>query len=122
MTEAHAEVAEYLSPFIADGYTLTATIPAAPGHWSEVQIRYRPMSADDESEIWAKVRAFPLEPKSKFEADVMARKILGWDIKDRTGQKLSITAANIGRLSPQFFDVLKSYVDGTNTGEQEKNS
>ena len=112
----------YVSPFIADGYTLTATIPAVPGHWSAVQIRYRPLSADEESEVWAKQRLAPSEPMTRWYAELFATKILDWDIKDAAGKKLPVTAENIRRLSPQFYDVLKSYVDGTQTGDMEKNS
>ena len=119
MSEANGEA--YLSPFIPDGWTLKATIPAVPGHWSAVTFRYRPLSADEESEVWAKQRLAPAEPMTRWYAEVFATKILDWDIKQADGTKLPVTAENIKRLSPQFFDLLKSYVDGTQTGDQEKN-
>ena len=111
----------YLSPFIPDGYTLNAVIPAVPGHWSAVKICYRPLSADEESEVWAKQRLAPSEPMVRWYAEIFATKILDWDLQDRDGKKVPITADNLRRLTPQFFEVLKSYVDGTQTGDQEKN-
>jgi hypothetical protein len=112
---------DYLSPFIPDGWTLKATIPAVEGHWSAVTIRYRPICADEEKEIFAKSQMFPGTPLTAFYAPVMASKIVGWDIKDPSGGKLEVTEQNIKRLSPQFYDMLRNYVDGTATGEQEKN-
>lgn len=119
----------YVSPFIPDGYTISATIPAEPGRWSAVKINYRPLSADEESAIYARKAFAPLMPIARLYAEAFAGdgpenppKLLGWDLKDREGKPLKVTAENIRQLSPQFFEVLKSYIDGSQLVEQEKNS
>lgn len=113
---------DYQSPFIADGYTLKATIPAEPGRWSPITFRYRPMSPDEESEVWAQIRLSPGEPTTKFYAPIMASHILGWDIKTPDGKPVAITEDVLRKnISPQLYDVLKQYVDGSRAGEQEKN-
>jgi hypothetical protein len=116
-----------VSPFL-DGYDLEHTIPAVPGRWPEVRIRYRPLSADDESRIFALKSLTPTEPIVKFYAEAFAgnakdgipAKLLGWDLKDRTGKPVPHTAANLRQLTPQFFDTLKAVIDGsipTESGE-----
>lgn len=112
----------YESPFIPDGWTLKATIPATPGRWSALTFRYRPMSPDEESEIWAKQRLSPDTPMTAFYAPLMARKILGWDMKDQDGKPVPITEDVLrNRIPPPLYDHLKQYVEGTLAGEQEKN-
>lgn len=120
MSETNGQA--YFSPFIPDGYTLTAVIPGVPGRWPDVRIRYRPLSADEESEVWAKQRLMPAEPMTRWYADAFATKLLDWDVPGPDGKKLPVTADNIRRLTPQFYEVLKSYLDGTQTGDMEKNS
>jgi hypothetical protein len=103
----------YLSPFIGDGYDESATIPAVPGKWSEVRINYRCMSAEEESDTRNKAKLFPSESPVRHFARLFATKLQGWNIKDRDGNQLPINADNIAGLSPQFYDVLHSYLDGT---------
>jgi hypothetical protein len=112
----------YLSPLIPDGWTFKATIPALAGRWSALTFRYRPMSPDEESEVWAQIRAFPGEPTTKFYAPLMAKKIVGWDMKDHVGEKVAITEDVLRhRIPPPLYDALKQYTDGTLAGELEKN-
>jgi hypothetical protein len=110
----------YISPFIGDGYDESATIPAMPGKWSEVRLNYRCFSADEESEVYAKQKLFPAESAVAHFARLMATKIQGWDIKDREGKKLPVTAEAIKGLSPLFYDVLLQYVNGTLPSDQRK--
>lgn len=121
----------YLSPFVGDGYDCERVIPAQPGRWPEVKIRYRPLSADDESLIFTRKNLNPTEPIVRFYAEAFAgdqssavpAKLLGWDLKDRKGQPVKITADNLRGLSPQFFDVLKALIDGSavlESGEPER--
>lgn len=112
----------YLSPFVGDGYDKEATIPAVAGRWSAVRIRYRPMSADEESLALVGLRLAPQQSMVRNYAEVLAQKILDWDIKDRDGKKIPVTADNICGLAPAFYDALKTIVvDGVmlSTGESE---
>jgi hypothetical protein len=43
----------------------------------------------------------------------MATKIQGWNLKDREGNPVPVTAETIKGLSPLFYDVLLQYVNGT---------
>jgi hypothetical protein len=103
----------YISPFIGDGYDESATIPAVPGKWSEVKINYRCMSADEESETAGKCRLFPNDSRVRHFSRLFATKIVGWNIKTRDGKPLPIDADTIAGLSPQFYDTLHAYIDGT---------
>lgn len=116
-----------VSPFL-DGYDLEYLIPAAPGRWPAVKIRYRPLSADEESRVFALKQLNQGEPIVRFYAEAFAgsvkdgtpAKLLGWDLKDRAGKPVLISAENLRKLTPQFWDVLKMVIDGsvtTETGE-----
>ena len=110
----------YWSPYIGDGYDEEATIPAHPGRWSEIKIRYRCMSADEESETRDKAKRFPGSSPVRHFAELFATKIQWWDLKDRAGKVVPITVDSIARLSPQFNDVLHSYLDGTLPSDEAK--
>lgn len=129
MSDVHAE--PIVSPFLGDGYDLEHTIPAVAGRWPAVRLRYRPLSADEESAVFAKKALEPATPIVRLYAECFAgnlrerqpAKLLGWDLQDRNGQPVAITAENLRRLTPQFFDALKVVIDGsvpTETGETER--
>jgi hypothetical protein len=105
-----------------DGFTFKAVLPAVEGRWSAITFRYRPMSPDEESEIFARLRLEPTAPSIAFYAPVMAQKILGWDLKDHDGNAVPISEDVLRkRIPPQLFDAFKQYVDGTLMGDREKN-
>lgn len=109
----------YISPWIPDGYQREETIPESPGRWSAVRIRFRPLSIDEESSIYARQRLSPNEPLARFYAEVFAGtppnkgNLLDWDLKDHQGHKLMVTAQNIRQLDPAFFDALKAVIEGS---------
>jgi hypothetical protein len=111
MSEANGQV--YSSPWIGDGYDEVATIPAHPGKWPEVQLHYRCISADEESEIREKAKRFNAKSPVRHFAELFATKISSWSLTDRHGKQLPVTADVIAALSPQFYDVLHGYLDGT---------
>lgn len=110
-----------VSPFLGDGFDLEYTIPAQEGRWPAVRIKYRPLSKGEESLIFARKNLSPSEPMARFYAEAFAgnvktgtpAKLVGWDLKDRESKPVSITADNLCKLTPQFFDVLQSVIDGT---------
>lgn len=116
-----------VSPFL-DGYDLEQVIPAVPDMWPDVLVRFRPLSADDESQAYFRynVQGVPLV---RAFADVIAgdpdngvpRKILGWDLKDRNGKLVPISSQNLGKLRPGFFDALKAVLYGVNPAKPEEN-
>lgn len=106
-------MATYYSPFLGDGYDEVATIPARPGSWSEVRISYRRLSADENSEVQAKCRLFPHISRARHYAESFAAKITDWNLLDRDGKKVAISAENLSRLDVDFFDLLTEYLLGT---------
>lgn len=110
-----------VSPFLGDGYDVEYTIPAVPGRWPAVRIRYRPLSADEESSIFARKNLDPAAPIVRLYAECFAgslkdrvpAKLLGWDLKDRDGKAVPISADNLRRLTPQFFAALQTVIDGS---------
>lgn len=97
----------YKSPFIDDGMEGEFTIPEIAGMWSQVRGRYRPYCAAEESAVYAKSQVFPGIGTAKFFSELFATKILDWDVKNSKGDKVPVTAENIGRLHPDCFEILK---------------
>lgn len=111
-----------VSPYLGDGYDEKASIPAHPGKWPEIIINYRCFTAVEDSETRNKLKLFPsLSPVGAF-AELFATKISGWNLKDRKGQAVPVTAKNIGALDQEFFNVLHSYLDGTLPSDQRRAS
>lgn len=113
----------YLSPLIPDGYNRTSTIPARPGRWSAVTLRWRKFSADQVSLIAARA----IREGNGFcrhEADEMAPKpdatlnvtrpgnVIDWDLQDAAGAKLPVTAASIRAADPDWYACLLAVVSG----------
>jgi hypothetical protein len=135
-----AETNGYVSPFIADGSTREATIPENPGFWSAVKIRYRPMSADEESVIHSKLRIAERHGSPASAVAIYAEafagtteakgNLLDWNLKDENGHKLNVSQQTICRLHPGFFDALMVILIGatkvtpteTEREAEEKNS
>ena len=90
-----------------DGYTLSAYIAARPQLTGEVRIRYRP-TEQLERAVLMEVNSNHSEKEiSKKFAEVMARKIVEWDIEmigpDNVMVPMPITGANILRLKPPLW-------------------
>ena len=105
------------SPFIDDGYTIDAIIPANPGKWDEVAITYRPMNADEEAAVYVRKSANPFQTTTRLYAEAFAgdgsrtpAKLLSWDVKDRHGKVVPISAETLIRLTSDFFEELKAYL------------
>ena len=125
-----SETNGYISPYVGDGYDELVTIPAVPGRWSAVQVRFRRLSKDEESLIFAKKNLDPLSSLARLYAEVFVggngkkAKLLGWDLKRKNAQgelePLPISVETICGLAPTFFDTLLGYVEGsilTESGE-----
>jgi len=95
------------SPFIDDGMEGTFQIEAVDGYWPEVNGRYRPFCQAEESAVNAKAQLTPGVGTGTYYAELCATKIRGWDLKDREGKPVEITAQNICKLNPLFFELLR---------------
>lgn len=106
-----------LTPYVGDGYTYEATIPARPGKWSPVEIAFRPITADDEAAIFVRKSGQPFITTTRLYAEAFCgdgsrtqAKLLSWNLTDRTGTRLAITPDVLCGLTPEFFEELKEYI------------
>lgn len=119
----------YMTPFVGDGYDREATIPGEPGFFSDIRLRYRLMSAEEESLVGAKINMHKDTAPTRFYAEAFAGgrkgdgKILDWDVKDRDGKKLDLTADNICGLSfPAYWAIRQVVCGEVKIGEYETRS
>jgi hypothetical protein len=121
--EAAVAAEPYLSPIIPDGYNKTSTIPARPGKWSAVTLRWRKFSADQVSAIAARsVRGG--DGFCRYEAEEMAPRkdaatgllrpgnVIDWDVKDAAGNKAPVTVEAIKNADPEWYAALLSVISG----------
>lgn len=112
---------KYISPFIKGTEPREATIPATP-FWSAVKIRFRPMSADEESIVLSKFRIGEQAgiPTSWVACHAEAfggtreakGNLLDWDVKDENGHRINVTQENICSVHPDFFNALYAILLG----------
>lgn len=116
------------SPFIDDGYTLEDTIPAVDGRWDDVRIRFRPFTAEEESRVWTRKSINQYANMTRLWAEAMVgdgarapARLLSWDLKRESGETVEITADNLCRLAPQFFEAILQRLNSTIVVERTKN-
>lgn len=90
-----------LCDFIDDGYTHATTIEAEAGSNGPLSFTYRPalpeqvsklIDANDNDELYMKLAI-----------DMLAKLLLGWDLKDRTGAVVKISRDNIARVNRKLL-------------------
>ena len=85
------------SPFIPDGYTRETTLPACE-LWDEIQLTYRPMAGEDFAGYLARAKGLDDAGWSRLVWEMLADKIVAWNIPDQKGEVLPIAPEQIRRL------------------------
>lgn len=104
---------EYLSPIIDDGQNRTSVIPAKPGLYSAVQIRWRKLDADSIDIVAARAAADPGSGFCRHYAQQLAKhNVVDWDIKDSKGNKVPVKALFIRKSESDFYNALVAVCEG----------
>lgn len=104
------------SPFIPDGYTKSQTIPACPA-WDEIQLTYRPMAAADFAAYLAKTKGLDEAGWYRLVCDLIAAKVVSWNIVGPGGEAVEVSSANVGRLVNELVLKLWNVISTQQTGE-----
>lgn len=107
-------MSDYVSAFVGDGQERTATIQddATPPRWTPFEIRYRPMSTDEELAVAAQSSLDPKKSVDEFYKPAVAKKLLGWDLKTNEGVKVDCTPENVGKLTWFPYREIRAIVCG----------
>jgi hypothetical protein len=109
------------SPFIPDGYTRETTIPAS-AQWDEIQLVYRPMASTDFAAYLAKSKGLDDAGWCRLVHDLMAAKVVSWNIVGPTGDTIDVSSQNVGRLTLELvLRLWKIISTQENDGDTTKN-
>ena len=109
------------SPFIPDGYTRDTTIEAGP-LWDEIVVTYRPMAAADFAAYLAKSKGLDDAGWCRLVHDLIAAKIVSWNIVGPDGGTIEVSSQNVGRLTHELvLRLWKIISTQENDGDATKN-
>lgn len=97
--------------YIDDGYTQDAYLNGKERLHPPLRFKYRPALLEERLAIWDGTGK-PLLKICKQGAAQMEKKILEWDLKDRHGADVKITATNLLHLPSDMFLSLQDIVFG----------
>jgi hypothetical protein len=90
-----------------DGYNLPGFVDAREGINEAARFLYRPISADQQASYTATLALLqdtPTNPANfRKRAEIIRGRLVSWDLKDDKGAPLTITAAELRKLSPELF-------------------
>jgi len=103
--------------FIDDGYTETARMAAAPGVSPAITFRFRPVTAGEFGEYAHKLELSNTAEAKVATAEILASKLVDWDVRDASGVKIEITVDNLLRLEHELHLKLFQVVIGEIPGD-----
>jgi hypothetical protein len=109
------------SPFIPDGYTKSTEIPACHA-WDAITLTYRPMASTDFAAYLAKSKGLDDAGWCRLVHDLIAAKIVSWNIVGPDGGTIEVSSQNVGRLTHELVLKLWKIVSTQeNDGDATKN-
>lgn len=95
-----------------DGYTEPGYIQAAQGFHGEFRFTFRPVLVEERAKILAAGSTTAAEEYERMCAAALAKKIVSWELKDKAGNLVAVSAGNILRLKPKLNSRLFGIVTG----------
>lgn len=100
----------------SDGMTQHGYIAAAPGLYPAVRFQYRPLLVSERTSWVNEMNR--RSDRHQATAEMMARKLVTWDVKNGKGETLDPKdAAQILRLKPRLYDRVLAIVSGDEPGD-----
>jgi len=102
--------------FVDDGFDESAYIAESPGLHPAVRFTYRPLIASERS-AWFRDMDRKPDDRAQITADMLARKVQSWDLKDRSGAVAKIEPAQLLKLRPRLWDRMLAIVSGQDASD-----
>lgn len=94
-----------------DGFTRDVFIREIKGLYPDVKFAYRPTTLKQRSDFWDWNDSLKrTHQKDSAAAEMMANKIVSWDIVDHEGKDVSVTKENILKIHPDLFVRMKNII------------
>ena len=97
-----------LSCFVEDGYTESHTVPERAGIYARLAFTGRRAMASEVQRVIDGTAND--EEREKRICSLLAKHIVSWDAKDRSGQPVPITDEVMGKIVPSLRSVLVDWV------------
>lgn len=96
-----------------DGYTEKGYVKTDPGLHDQFRFTFRPMLVEEQTKMFeASDKIDPVAYNGKA-AEVMADKLVTWNLVDKTATPVAIKPENILRLKPRLFTRVYGIILGT---------
>lgn len=105
--------------FIDDGYVEGAYICAEPLVYPALRFEYRPLLQEEQYAYWKQTERLKDMELRKAAADLIAKKLVSWDLKTSKGEPVKIEQANLIRLKIGLFNRLMWIVTGGEAGDDD---
>lgn len=89
-----------------DGYTEPGYIDPQPLLHGALRFSFRPMITEERAKLLAAVENMSGDAYDRMAADMMAKKLVEWDLVDAKGEPVPISARIVLRLKPALFNTL----------------
>lgn len=109
-----------LSAFIDDGYSQDIYFEAIEGLYPPLRFTCRPLLREEISQHIDQMEGKGGPAYDKSVAEILADKISKWDMKDRAGKPVSISADNLRKICPAMFRRLLRCVWGDDPGDVDR--
>lgn len=90
--------------YIDDGYTLDGFIKEEAGLYPAVRFKFRPLTADEQIRNFSDWHKIAPSERSERSSQMVASKVVSWDLKDSKGATVAIKAVNCKRLKYELSD------------------
>ena len=97
---------------INDGYWETGYLAGVPRLYPELRFVFRPALVEEGQDFQDRNRQLPAKDYDVKAADFVAKRLQSWDLKDRTGTAMPISAASLLKLKRPLFYRLCGVVFG----------
>jgi hypothetical protein len=98
--------------YFHDGYTQSGFVAAVPLMHGALRFSYRPALVEERSRLADSAAALKSHLYDRQAAAYTAEKIVRWDLTDRAGNEVAVSAAALLRLQPGLFVKLHRIVLG----------
>lgn len=103
--------------YIPDGYTESAYLAAAERVHPALRFEYRPVTVKESAVYNRAVKTLEDEKLYEHAATWAAGRLISWDLADKSGQPVPVSAATLLALRPPLFFKLQAVLLGNSPGD-----
>lgn len=108
-----------MAAFIPDGFTDSFYLDGIERLYPAVRGRFRPCTHEETGEYFAASRSLKPREQDRKAAQLVAQRIVDWNIVDPAGEPVAVAAENVLRLNRVLFSRLLAVVTGVEAPDED---